>query len=111
MIPFLLAKTFGIPRYLIAVMGIAVLFIALMLLERADDKANQTIGANVERTKSLEGILENVNTANEVDAEIRSNASCTLYNQCVRSSRNGAANCQQFLPTGKTSNDCPAASD
>lgn len=101
--PFLLTKLFGLPRWVWAVLVFAVIVLVLILLERADDKNNQTIGAVVEREAQTREVLERTETGNAVREEVREaiardgGRSDIVYDQCVRTART-PSKCERFLP-------------
>jgi membrane protein implicated in regulation of membrane protease activity len=68
--------------------------------EKADDKANQEIGAAVQREGDLRETIERTETANEAREEIGRHDAAgdrLRYDQCLRSART-PANCERFLP-------------
>lgn len=100
---FLAAKTFGVPRWLLAVLAILAVVALLMKLEANDDKNNQTIGATVEREAQTREVLERTETGNAVREEVREairrdgGRSDIVYDQCVRTART-PSKCERFLP-------------
>lgn len=103
MIAWFAMKTLGLARWawiLILVAAVALVVGIAIRSEKADDKANQEIGASGEREKSNSVVIGNVEKANEAREEIRSPGTagdCARYAVCVRSARN-PAQCQRFLP-------------
>ena len=90
------------------ILGAAALLGALWLWidarEKADDKANQEIGAAVQREGDLRTTLERTEQGNEAREEIWQAGPAgdrLRYDQCVRTART-PANCQRFLPGGET---------
>lgn len=64
---------FGLSRgiWLVAVIGALIaLWLATVVLENADDNANQKIGQTIEREKNLTETLNRVEKANEAEATI-----------------------------------------
>lgn len=102
MMAFLAAKTLGIPRWVLAALAIALVVLAIILLERADDKSNQEIGATVEREAQTREVLERTETGNavreEAERQIGSGTGTIVYDQCMRYDRNAPASCERFLP-------------
>jgi hypothetical protein len=101
---FLKATSFGIPRWVLALAGLVLILLAayvyLTRAEEADDRANQEIGATVEREKNLNETVERVKEANDVREEVNRNDDVGAelrYRQCLRSART-PANCERFLP-------------
>ncbi len=101
---FLKASTFGIPRWIFAVLGVVLLLVGawvwLVKSEEKDDRHNQEIGATVEREHALEETVKRVETANDVREEINrlDDAGARMrYEQCLRSART-PANCKRLLP-------------
>ena len=96
-------KFLGLPRGLLVLLGLLLLLAGLCIYivksEEADDRANQEIGATVEREKALSETVKRVEEANVAREEINRNddAGAQLrYNQCLRSART-PANCERFL--------------
>jgi hypothetical protein len=96
---------FGLPRYLWGLLLVGVLtaaFLWLRAAERADDKANQTIGQVTERAETTGQVLERVEQANairnEVEAEADRGTGDALYAECLRAQRGASEICQRFLP-------------
>jgi hypothetical protein len=103
-----LLKSFGLPRYLWAVLAVGALVALVLWLrasENADDKANQEVGAAVQREGDLQRTLERVETGNatreEIIREVDRGNGDVLYAQCLRTART-PANCERFLLTGET---------
>jgi membrane protein implicated in regulation of membrane protease activity len=72
----------------------------LQARENADDKANQEIGAAVQREGDLRETIERTETANEAREEIGRHDAAgdrLRYDQCLRTART-PANCERFLP-------------
>ena len=81
--------------------GAAVLW--LIAAEKADDKANQEIGATVQREGDLRETITRTETANEAREEIGRHDAAgdrLRYDQCLRTART-PANCERFLPDGQ----------
>lgn len=98
-------KALGLARWvwllgaIVAVIG-AVAW--LQARERADDKANQEIGATKQREGDLRATLERTETANDAREEIERPGAAgdkLRYDQCLRTART-PANCERFLPSG-----------
>lgn len=70
--------------------------------ERADDKANQELGAAVQREADLRETVKNVEKANEAADLIRRDPA-RAHAECVRTART-PANCQRFLPHSEAPN-------
>jgi membrane protein implicated in regulation of membrane protease activity len=81
----------------LAVIALAGLYHWLSVREKADDRANQEVGASVQREADLQETVTRVEKANEARDEIADPASRARYDQCVRSART-PANCFRFLP-------------
>lgn len=96
---------------LLALLG---LFLWWNAAENADDKANQKIGAAIEREGALTRTLERTEQGNEArdtitrDLETNDGRSCAVYNQCLRTART-PANCERFLPE-RQADQCGATS-
>lgn len=100
---FLLKSTFGIPRWILALLAVALLlagaWIWIVKSEEADDRRNQEIGATVEREKAQAETIKRVETANEAREEINRNDDAGIrlrYEQCLRTART-PANCERLL--------------
>lgn len=93
----------------IALLG--ALWAFLSAREKADDKANQQIGAVAEQSRAAVETIKRVETGNAAREDIRapgSDGDCVRYAQCVRSARpSAAANCARFLPDVSTGHGCP----
>lgn len=101
---FLTKTLLGAPRWLWLVIAFVLLLVAAAIWwtrsEEADDKANQEIGATVQREDDLRETLERTETGNEAREAIEQSGPAgdqRRYDQCVRSART-PANCQRFLP-------------
>lgn len=100
---------FGLSRWIwlaVAVAALIGLAAWLQARENADDKANQEIGAAVQREGDLRETIERVETADDVRNEMQqpSPAGDRLrYDQCLRSART-PANCERLLPGGQADN-------
>jgi len=86
---WLMAKSFGLHR--IAWIGIAALLLAagvywLQAREEADDRANQEIGAKVQREGDLRKTIERAETANEAAENIKRDPDARR-DGCLRHSR------------------------
>src|SRR5687768_4408627 len=87
------------------ILGTALLLGALCLWldsrEKADDAANQEIGATVQREGDLRETIERTEQGNEAREEIKRDVDrgggTVLYEQCLRTART-PANCERFLP-------------
>lgn len=82
---------------------IGALWLWLGAREEADDKANQEIGATVQREGDLRETIERTEKANETREEINRPGPAgdrLRYDQCLRTART-PANCQRFLPVGQ----------
>lgn len=96
---------FGLARWMwggIALAALVGAFLWLQAREKADDKANQEIGATVQREGDLRETLKRTEQGNDAKEEIKREADAgngaALYDQCLRGNRGGAENCQRFLP-------------
>lgn len=113
--PWLTAKAlFGLRRWIwliIVFVVIALAWITIGNVERADDVSNQTIGATGERVRSLEENAARTETGNAAREEIRAPdrvGACARFNQCLRSARPGTSeSCGRFLPELSTGFGCP----
>lgn len=101
---FLIKKLLGIPRWLwVVLVLIAIIGIALVwadAVEKADDKANQEIGAQgvvVEQQREVLERTEQGNAAREAIEQSGPVGDQLRYDQCMRSART-PTNCQRFLP-------------
>ncbi len=78
-------------RWAIAGLGAVILIAGLILwatkAEQADDRHNQQIGAQVERSEAAQATLDNVRKANDAEATIRSDPDAALA-ECLRHARN-----------------------
>jgi hypothetical protein len=105
--PILAAPLLGIARWVWlagAVVALVGVVLWLNAREKADDRANQELGATVQRETDLRKTIERTETANEAREEIaRPDAAGDRlrYDQCLRTART-PANCQRFLPGGQT---------
>lgn len=102
--PFLALKFLGLARWAWLLIVLAALAGAIWWLnaaEKADDKANQEIGATVEREKALTETIKRTEQGNEAREEIKRDVDrgggTVLYEQCLRTART-PANCERFLP-------------
>lgn len=94
----------GLPKW-VRFAGVALLAAALLLglwiwfgaREEADDKANQSIGATVQREGDLREILNRTEQANAARDEVDDDRGTARYDQCLRTART-PENCQRFLP-------------
>ena len=72
--------------------------------EAVHDKANQEIGAAVQREGDLQVTIKRTEQANETRDQVRrdlnAGGSRELYDQCVRTART-PANCVRFMPGGQ----------
>jgi len=109
---------FGMANWLWIPIAIAALsggFLWLQAREQADDKANQEIGAKIQREGDLRTTLERTEQGNDAREEIEQDLqtddgrSCTVYRQCVRTART-PANCVRFLPE-REKDQCGTASE
>lgn len=104
------AKFLGIGRWVWVLIAIALVlgaYVWLTKAEEADDKANQEIGASVQREGDLRETLERVEKADEV-RETFSADDQRVYDECLRSART-PANCERFLPDRQDPDDRPVA--
>ena len=96
-----LAKGWWVLGAAVAVLG-AVWW--LQAREKADDKANQEIGAAVQREGDLQETIKRTEQGNETRDQVRhdlnAGGSRELYDQCVRTART-PANCVRFLPVSE----------
>jgi len=90
--------------------GVAVVLIGLALgaawmwndvREKADDTANQEIGATIQREGDLVRTIERTEQAHdareEIEQSLRTGGNRAAYDQCVRTART-PANCVRYLP-------------
>lgn len=102
-----LAKGLWLLLVALAVASVIAYFVSA---EKADDKANQNIGATSQRETDLRETVKKVEQGNAAREEIRAPdraGACARYAQCVRSSRpSAAANCVRFLPEQSTGFGC-----
>lgn len=109
---WLLTQKLGMTRggwLLIAIGILAITIFWIVSAEKADDKANQTVGATTQREADLRETVNRVEEANAAREEIRGvdrDAMCARYAQCVRSART-PENCVRFLPDSSTGIGCP----
>lgn len=92
---------------LIAIVALAGLVLWLGARETADDKANQEIGAAVQRETNLTETIKRTEQGNAAREEIRAPGNAgdrARYDQCVRSART-PANCRRFLPEFSADHD------
>lgn len=95
---------------LLALIG---MFLWWSAAENADDKANQEIGAAIEREGALTETLIRTEQANEArntieqDLQRDDGRSCAVYRQCLRTART-PGNCERFLPE-RQADQCGAA--
>lgn len=67
--------------------------------EKADDKANQTIGETKAVVAGQTTTLEQIGAANEAGNKVRAGTSRAKFDQCVRDSAPGfAGNCERYRP-------------
>jgi hypothetical protein len=99
---------FGLSRGLwVAIVAglIALAVLWFIALEKADDRANQEIGATVQREGDLRETIERTEQGNEAREEIKRDVDrgggAVLYEQCLRTART-PANCGRFLPERQT---------
>lgn len=102
MIGWFLKSTLGVPRWLWAIGALVLLYVAVVMLEAADDKNNQQIGATVEREAQTTEVLQRTETGNAVREEVREaiargGGSDVVYAQCLRTART-PSKCERFLP-------------
>ena len=100
MMAWLGAKFLGLGRWawlLIVAAAIGAAWLWLDAREEADDKANQEIGATVQREGDLRETIERTEKANEARDDIASDRDNARYNQCLRTART-PANCERLLP-------------
>lgn len=97
---------FGLARGVWVAIAVAALGAGVLWLnarEKADDEANQEIGATVQREGDLRETLDRTEQGNEARTEIeeglRSDGSRdrAVYDQCVRTART-PANCERYVP-------------
>jgi hypothetical protein len=102
-------KAFGLARGWWVLIALAALGGAILWLnarEEADDRANQDIGAAVQREADLRETIERTEQANDTRTEVREalarddGRSRAVYDQCLRTART-PANCERFLPSGE----------
>lgn len=107
---------FGLYGWMWAGIAVAALTGGILWLqarENADDKANQEIGAGLQRESDLRKTLQRTEQGNDARSEIEQDLetndgfSCTVYNQCLRTART-PSNCKRFLPERET-DQCGAA--
>lgn len=95
---------FGLSRglwLLLAVAALAGLAWWFSAAEKADDKANQEIGATVQRDKdkttAIERTVKGNEVRNEVEREGQRGAGNRLYAECLRGNRGATEVCQRYL--------------
>lgn len=92
------AKALGLQRWiwivalLVAAVGAYVWFTQA---EKADDKANQEIGAKVQREGDLRETIKRAEKANEARDDISRDRDDARYHQCLRTART-PANCERL---------------
>lgn len=102
MIAWLVTKKLGLAKGLWLLIAIAALVACAIWLgarRTADDKANQEIGAAVQREGDLTETIKRTEQGNAAREEIRAPGPVgdrARYDQCVRSART-PANCQRYL--------------
>lgn len=107
---WLTARKLGLANglWLLAALAALVgLYLWLGARETADDKANQAIGAAVQREGDLIETIKRTEQGNAAREEIRAPGPVgdrARYDQCVHSART-PANCQRFLPQRPADND------
>ena len=100
----------GVPKW--QWLGLASIVVAGLITwalsaEKADDKANQELGATRIENKALETTLERVEKANEVRATTAP-GDRSFYDECLRTART-PSRCERFLPTGQNDLGGPGA--
>ena len=100
---------FGLARWAWLLIAAALLGAAVLWLnarEKADDQANQNIGAAVQREGDLRETIKRTEQGNAARTEIEEGVrrddgrDAAVYDQCVRTART-PANCERFLPLGQ----------
>jgi len=103
---WLLGSFLGLSRWMwlgIAAAALTAGFLWLQAREEADDKANQEIGATIQRESDLRETIKRTEQGNEArrtieqDIDRNDGRSCAVYNQCLRTART-SSNCRRFLP-------------
>lgn len=82
----------------LGVVLLAALFLSLREQERADDQANQEVGATVQREADQAKTIENVKEANDARDEIKQTGpagDAIRHAQCLRTART-PANCARY---------------
>lgn len=104
--PWFALKFLGVSRW-IWLAGAAVVLVGavawLNAREKADDRANQELGATVQRETDLRETIQRTETANEVRDEMARPGAAgdrLRYDQCLRTART-PANCERFLSGGQ----------
>lgn len=99
---FKLAGWLGVPRYIWALLVIAALAAVVIWwtqAEKADDKANQTIGAQGAVIEGQQTTLEQIGEANDAGNDIRADRDSAKFDECVRSAAEGYAGyCERYRP-------------
>lgn len=107
----ILAFLSGVPRkvwfVLAALVAAGAIFAWFARAERADDKANQEIGAQKVETKALETTLKRVEKSNEVRATTAP-GDPAFYAECLRTART-PSRCERFLPNRQDDQRGPGA--
>jgi hypothetical protein len=91
-------KALGLQRWIWLAILLAALIGGVLWLqarEEADDRANQEIGAKVQREGDLRKTIERAEKANEARDDITRNRDNAKYRQCLQTART-PANCERL---------------
>lgn len=99
-----LRSALGVPRYVWAIgvlAAIAAVWLWAARAEKADDEANQTIGAQGAVIEGQETTIEQVGKANDAGEEVRNDRGSARYDECLRSAAEGYTGfCERYRPIG-----------
>lgn len=90
------------------VFALGLLAFGVYLMVENYNEAQREAARSAAQVEEAGRTLNQVEQASEANNEIRRTDNTVLYCQCVRSSRDGPANCQRFLPAGYSDSGQPA---